>query len=252
MIISLINRSKELGDAEVQTAIRAVNRQIAEDFEPYWSFGAKLRLEGAVGKRVSRHDLTDMRGDAILYLVDEADESAAFGWHDRNYHDIPYGFVFLDLCREFGENWTVTLSHEALELVGDPLANLMVQGPSPLDRRRKVFHMFEMCDAVQSESYSVDGVAVSNFVLPSYFSPGEQLGRRNDFLGTRNDGKSLESFGINPGGYVIYFDPTDGRWHSPTLPGDKIAQKRQAAKKAARVGRGYRRQHTQTSKGADK
>ena len=36
------------------------------------------------------------------------------------------------------------------------------------------------------------------------------FGRRNDFLGTRNDGKSLESFGLNPGGYVIYFDPSDG------------------------------------------
>ena len=186
-----------------------------------------------------------MRGDAILYLVDEADESKAYGWHDRNYHDIPFGFVFLDLCEANDENWTVTLSHEALELVGDPLANLLVQGPAPLDRRRQVFHMFEMCDAVQSEIYLIDGVEVSNFVLPSYFSPGEQEGRRNDFLGTVVNGKTLPSFGINPGGYVNYFDPTTGKWESPTLANDPVAAKRQRLKRAAHAGRGYRRKHPQ-------
>jgi len=42
MIISIINRSHRLKDEQVQNAIRAINRQVAEDFEPYWSFGATL------------------------------------------------------------------------------------------------------------------------------------------------------------------------------------------------------------------
>src|SRR5207244_13483369 len=44
-------------------------------------------------------------------------------------------------------------------------------------------HWYEMCDAVQDESYEIDGVAVSNFVLPLYFTGGNEKGGRNDFLG---------------------------------------------------------------------
>ena len=45
MIISIINHtSGQLNDEEVQGAIRAINRQIKENFEPYWSLGATLRL----------------------------------------------------------------------------------------------------------------------------------------------------------------------------------------------------------------
>lgn len=94
MIISVINHSHTLSDEAVQEVIRAINRQIAQDFQPYWSFGATLRLEGAIGVRPDTQRLSDMR------------------------------------------------------------------------------------DAVQTESYAIDAVEVSNFVLPSYFSPGEQLGRR--------------------------------------------------------------------------
>jgi hypothetical protein len=55
----------------------------------------------------------------------------ALGYHDRNFSGIPFGFVFTELSREIGENWSVTLSHEALELIADPEVNLLVMGPHP-------------------------------------------------------------------------------------------------------------------------
>lgn len=49
MIISVINHTNgQLGDEEVQGAIRAINRWIEENCEPYWSLGATLRLMGDV------------------------------------------------------------------------------------------------------------------------------------------------------------------------------------------------------------
>ena len=46
-MISVINRTHGIvTDKEILFAIRAINRQINEDFLPYWSFGASLRLEG--------------------------------------------------------------------------------------------------------------------------------------------------------------------------------------------------------------
>lgn len=185
MIISLINHSESVADEQAQQVVRVNNRQLKDDFEPYWSFGATLRLEGPIGKQPST-TLSAMRGDAVLYLV---------------------------------------------------------EGNHPMDRRRRVFHLFEMCDAVQAESYSIEGVEVSNFVLPSYFSLGEQVGRRNDFLGREQAGKTLESFGMNPGGYLNIFDPRTGRWEQPAGPRDAVAALRKKLKNRLKAGRGYRRSH---------
>lgn len=243
MIISLINRSHSLSDAEILPAVRAINRQIKEDFEPYWSLTATLRLEGAIGSKPDKANLADMRGDAVIYLADKADVANALGYHEANFRGIPYGFVFIELCEQLKENWTVTLSHEALELLGDAQGNLLVQGPHPANPHKTVFHWFEMCDAVQSETYKIDGVEVSNFVLPLYFTPEEQEGGRNDFLGTLHAGRGLHSFGVNPGGYIGFYDPQTAQHDTYTAPADKNAALRARIKSKYVAGRGQIRKH---------
>lgn len=249
MLISLINRSGRYSDEEVLPVVRAINRQITEDFEPYWSFGARLRLEGPVGKKPTAESLADMRGDAVLYLWDKVNLKDALGFHDKNNRGIPYGFVFTELSENLKEAWTVTLSHEVLELLGDPQANLLVQGPHPEKPKQTVFHWFEMCDAVQDETYVIDGVRVSNFVLPSYFTEGEQEGARNDFLSRTHKKGQLKSFGINPGGYVGFYDPATNDNDQVTMPGDRRAAARLALKHRAGTGRGTARRQTLTQQG---
>jgi hypothetical protein len=240
MIISVINHTHgKVKDDEVQRVLRAINRQIREDFEPYWSFGAELRLEGRSTSSPTTQTLPDMRGDAVIYLWDQSDVDGAIGYHEQNNAGIPFGFVFTDVAKTLGEPWSVTLSHEALELVGDPEANLLVMGPHPAHPNKVVFHWFEMCDAVQNETYTIDTVTVSNFVLPLYFTVGNELGSRNDFLGRAHGGKTLESFKINPGGYVGYFDPATNGWETFSMKGDKRAETRLAIKsKLAEARRG--------------
>ena len=245
MIISIVNLTTDITDAFLQKVIRAINRQIAEDFEPYWSFGARLRLEGSAGKIPNKEALSELRGDAILYLWNQADVEDALGYHDSNAKGIPYGFVFTELSKELGEDWTVTLSHEALELVGDAQNNLLAQGPHPAHPGREVFHWFEMCDAVQSQTYKIDGVEVSNFVLPLYFTPGEQEGGRNDFLGQLTKaGEALSSFGVAPGGYVGFYDPVTRQHEQYSAPNDKVAAKRRKIKAEVKSGRGFARKNT--------
>jgi len=86
----------------------------------------------------------------------------------------------------------VTLSHEALELIADPEANILVMGrhPDPSQKNRSVFHWYEMCDAVQAQAYEIDDVEVSNFVLPLYFTESEEFIGRNDFLGKVENGRT--------------------------------------------------------------
>ncbi|MBS0150269.1 MAG: hypothetical protein JSR31_04965 [Nitrospira sp.] len=251
MIISVVNRSRTISDGELQRVIRAINRQITEDFEPYWSFGATLRLEGKVGRRPNKESLLGLRGDAILYLWDKPNVQDALGYHDTNARGIPYGFVFTELSKKLGESWSVTLSHEALELLADAQVNLLIQGPHPEKPTLEVFHWFEMCDAVQSQTYQVDGIEVSNFVLPLYFTKEEQEGGRNDFLGLLTRGKGLASFGVAPGGYIGFFNPRTRAHEQWAPPGDARASKRLAMKASVKYGRGYLRKHTQATASRD-
>jgi hypothetical protein len=230
VVISVVNHtSQSISDREVQDALRAINRQIQEDYFPYWSLAAELRLEGRAGAQPDKQEVSELRGDAVIYLWDEVDVPGALGYHDRNNAGIPYGFVFTQLSAELGENWTVTLSHEALELLGDPFVNLLVVGPHPSQPDQDVLFWYEMCDAVQAQTYKIDGVDVSNFLLPLYFTIEQDAEGRNDFLGS----KTLESFGIDTGGYVGFFNPATGEHETFSRKDDAVAAKRLAFKQQA-------------------
>jgi hypothetical protein len=226
MNISIVNHTGgTVTDEELQKVIRAINQQIALDLYPYWGMSATLRLEGRSAAQPDQAQPADLRGDAVIYLWNQADVDGAIGYHFQNASGIPFGFVFTEISREIGEPWSVTLSHEALELIGDPETNLLVMGPHPVDDR-DVFRWFEMCDAVQAEKYEIDGVVVSNFLLPLYFTgtrDTDEIGARNDLLGQAYDGQTLRSFQINPGGYIGFFDP---RRETTTLTRSKATRLR--------------------------
>ena len=236
MIISVINHAqREIADSDLQRVIRAVNRQIEGDFAPHWSLSATLRLEGRTRRSADLEKPRDAHGEAVLYVWDRTDSEDALGYHDLHHRGIPCGFVFTTISKKLDEHWSVTFSHEVLELVGDPELNLLAMGPHPQERGRDVFHWREMCDAVQADTYEVDGVEVSNFVLPLYFTSTEELGARNDFLGRRHPGGPLRSFGVNPGGYVNFYDPL--LQDDTTFEADARGAKRQRIKSAARGAR---------------
>src|SRR5207249_3791033 len=108
MRISLINFTPIL-DEDVQAVIRVINRQIRDDFEPYWHTGATLRLEGKSTLRPTQQRPVDMRGDAVLYLSSSVDVNGLLGYHDLNFPGIPYGFILTRISALLGESWTVTL-----------------------------------------------------------------------------------------------------------------------------------------------
>jgi hypothetical protein len=241
MIITVVNRSQRLADSEVQAAIRAINRQLAEDFAPHWGLHGTLRLEGRFGHAPDTNNLPEMRGDAVLYLWDQVNMDGALGYHEANGRSVPYGFVFTELAEQLKEPWTTVFSHEALELLADPLANLVVQAPHPHEPHH-VYYWYEVADPVQGDSYMIDGVAVSNFVLPLYFA-GHHAHGRTDFLGLLNDGEPLGPLDVRPGGYLGFFDPKSGKSHTMTQPRDARARERLALKQ--KLGTGRRAQRLQ-------
>lgn len=200
MIISIVNQSTIKSDDEVQQAIRVVNRQIAEDVAPYWGLTATLRLDGT-GRG---GDIRSLRGDALIRLRDEVQS-----FHDVGTAGVPEGVAFTQLDTLVKEShpwlsWTATLSHEAIELLLDPWVNTLVRGPHP-ESKRSVFYYREVCDPVQREVYTLDGLPVSNFVLPAYYGPGTKRSSDTNFLGT-----PLRPFGWLKHGCVGFWDPQKG------------------------------------------
>lgn len=99
MHISLVNFTGH-AEADVLKVVRAINRQLSEDFAPYWDWSARVRLEGAgrapdASLKNLKQAPQDVRGDAIIYLWEEAaDIDDALGYHDSNNRGLPFGFVF--------------------------------------------------------------------------------------------------------------------------------------------------------------
>jgi hypothetical protein len=186
-----------------------------------------------------------MRGDAILYLWDKTDVKSALGYHAKNFRGIPYGIVSVELAHALKQPWSHTFSHEALELIADPLCNLLVEGPHPHARHRnqRVFRWYEVCDPVQNEGYEIDGEMVSNFVLPLYFTEDDEKSGRNAFH--RHPKVHLTSFGTNPGGYVGFYDPKVGKHETWAPKGDARAHATLSIKSSvAPIGRSARRVRT--------
>ena len=191
---------------------------------PAWGSAYLMRLHGAIFDPADADTLTEdpVRGEAVIYLVDEQTLPGALGYHDLNSRAIPVGFVFvLDT-----DDWTVTLSHEALELIIDPTVNIFVPGPDPRDINNLVLHTYEVCDAVERTTYSIDGVVVSNFVTSAYFTISDEPGTRNDFLGV-----GVPSFGVTPGSHLAFFDLSTGSF--VTVFGRADPQASRAAKAMA-------------------
>jgi hypothetical protein len=205
-------------DTEVLRAVRAVNRQVIEDFAPVWGAAYVCSLKNSVftgtpGEAIANEPVS---ADAAMYIVDEGHVEGAAGYHFKNGAEIPYGFVFTE-----SNEWTVTLSHEVLELIVDPMANAFVPGPDPRPGQNgTVLHTYEVCDAVERTSYLIDGIPVSNFVTQQYFNEGDGSGTRNDFLGT-----PVASFRCLPGCHLGFFDlaANDFVIHvEPGAMGDKL------------------------------
>ena len=227
--IAIVNFS-DLDDQTVQDVIRAVNRQVLEDFTPLWGCGRVCRLHAAAFDPMDVDSLDEepVQADGVIYLVNESTLPGALGYHDMNAREVPIGFVFTELAPH---DWTVTLSHEVLELIVDPSVNIFLPGPDPRqpdDPTRWLFHSYEVCDAVERSAYRIDGVLLSNFVTPSYFREGDAIGTRNDFLGV-----GVTSFGLTSGSHLGVWNPSTGEWETilgtAGLPGNmaQLARRQQ-------------------------
>src|SRR5436305_9085324 len=141
--IALMNASKTLNDTEVSNALKALQTQVSRDFAPVWGVDANLTFYGQ-GQNVRS-------GSWWLVALDDSDQAGALGYHDLTTEGLPLGKVFAGTDKKLGYIWSVTASHELLEMLGDPDINLTVFVQPSGDRGR--LYAYEVCDACEADGF---------------------------------------------------------------------------------------------------
>jgi len=191
MLITVVNEAQDtVSNQDVLGVLRAITSQVSHEFEPYWNLSARLRL--ATNHRpvvdpptteevfldelgIDRQgrptgaamQLDPIVGGALIFLQSWERRrhqyrtlGYCYGFHGMyGALPLPVGYVFI--TEEDGrprENWSLTLSHEILELIANPHVNLSVEARNPdpnvpAEKKQWVFVRREVCDPVLNSSY---------------------------------------------------------------------------------------------------
>lgn len=190
-MIAVQNHSTVVADSDVVVAVAALNKQVNNEFAQAWGLTGLL----------TAFKKTDPipAGFWLMVLGDDSDQAGALGYHeDDGKSGRPAGFVFAKTDQKYGLSWTVTLSHEILEMLVDPWIDAMALQQT--SQRQGVVVAYEVCDPVEADGlgYEIDQVKVSDFVYPAYFT----LGSNAPF----DQMKHLKKpFQVAAGGYLSVF-----------------------------------------------
>jgi hypothetical protein len=170
--ISIQNHSMMVTPEQLQLAVRAVQKQLDQDWQPVWHTHAQLH--------VFEKDQPVPPDYWQVHVWDTSDLSQALGYHGETPLSVPYSKVFVQDAAQSGLAWSVTLSHEILEIMSNPWINLNVLYDSP--ELGPLLYAYESCDAVQDDAhgYEIDSVKVSNFVHPAWFDFSASVGAQFD------------------------------------------------------------------------
>jgi hypothetical protein len=188
--IACFNRATVALGVNFDALIKAMQAFVDERVAPVWGTPAKLVKTTDFKKRAW----------AMVFL-DNADAPGALAYHDLTPDGFPISKVFVKTTLKNGDLVSVSASHELVEMLVDPAINLMTTGPDP-----KAMYAYESADPVEALSFPVHGIAMTEFVYPSYFETFRKAGSvRFDAMG-----KVKRPFQILANGYQIVFK--NGKW----------------------------------------
>ena len=191
-VIQVVNQSTVVGASDFGAAVAALQRQVSEHFAPLWSGLSCAMVAGSAPPGAPQTPTVE-----TIFVLDDSDQADALGYHELTQADVPVGFAFARTSQTDGSSWSVTLSHELLEQLADPYVETAVVVSAFQGRPAAL--AYETADPVEADSYSIDGVSVSNFVLPAWFQDAAPTGVKLDYLG-----RLTAPLTLTPGGYVAY------------------------------------------------
>jgi hypothetical protein len=202
--IGLISQTRKVPMAQVLQIAAAIQKQLTRDFQPLWNIPATIQ---------AFQSLEDMPTDYWpILIMDDINFPGAAGIHlDRN--GQPYSLVQAEGVI------SLTVSHEALEMIADPFGDRFVAGESLKAGQGRVNYLVEVCDPSEDESfaYQVNGIVVSDFYTPHYMDPLAAPGVRYSFSGAISGPRE-----VLKGGYLSWMLPETGEWWQANQFGETL------------------------------
>ncbi len=132
--------------------------QLNRDVAAYW--GGSYSVRAGAGP-------TDIAQDEIVFALLDAlpNDPTAIAYHDVGGNAVPYAVESLSACMTL-DDVSKAISHELCEMAGDAACNVWVDDGQGTEFAR------ELADPVEAWGYPIDGVMVSDFVLPAFFAVG--------------------------------------------------------------------------------
>lgn len=196
--IALLSTTAKVSTKELQRVSAALQRQVTRDFAPIWS------LQATVDSFDSLEQVPP--GYWPITVMDTLPMKGAAGFH-LDKHGQPFADVM------WSPTWSLTASHEALEMLADPFGHQLASGMSVKPGQGRVTYLVEVCDPCEAAqfAYTINtGLAgeetlVSDFYTPAYFDPVTSSGVRYSFRGSLTAPEQV----LN-GGYLSWRNPEDG------------------------------------------
>lgn len=209
--IAIVNLATVDLGVDLSALIAAMQLGIDKHFAPAWGCSATLmRAQKPAAKAWN------------MLFLDDADAPGALAYHDLTKDGFPVLKVFVKTTLADKALVSVSASHELWEALVDPACQDWSQNLSTGELWAK-----ETADAVEETDFAVNGIPLSNFVLPSFFESFHKAGSRKfDHLGLLK-----KPFSLLKGGYTI------------TMAEGKVGQKFGSQAKQQRFAREDRRQH---------
>lgn len=195
MQVALVPENEQVGitASNLTRVAAALQKQVTRDFGPIWE------VDATVDAFASLEDVP--LGYWPIIISKDAPDSA-LGYHTDK-EGQPFSIV------RFTANWSLTVSHECLEMLADPFGDRVVPGFSLKEDQGRVSYLVEVCDPCESASfaYTSNGAWVSDFYTPNFFDPEVAPGVRYDFTG-----KIKEPRQVLEGGYISWHEHRTNEW----------------------------------------
>jgi hypothetical protein len=177
----------------VAKAAAAVQKQVTDHFGPAWDVTATVDAFPS---------LDDMpHGYWPVVIRDD------IGINQPGIHLSDGGQKCFALVLFSGSKWTLTLSHEILDMLADPFGVTFQAGPSVKPGQGSVEYLVEVCDPCQSDdcAYPVNGVLVSDFVTKAYYT-----GYGSGFYSYARNLTQPRT--VKPYSYLTWYNPLSRDW----------------------------------------
>lgn len=198
-VVAIVSQTPLITFDELKRVAAAIQIQISRDLFPHWNVDATV---------IAVETQEQAPVGAWKVLIKPTITIDVYGYHTVDAAGIPITYM------KYQPNWTVTTSHEIVEMLVNPYGNKIMSGHEfygntpDADPSNDVEYLVEIADPSQTSNngYDIQGVRVSDFFLPAFYDLTYSEGKQYSITGAIKTPMTIAD-----GGYISF--KRFGEWY---------------------------------------